>query len=109
MESRRMLMQTAGGRLSILAAGIVASGAALAAQSLVDLDWRSYLDWHSFADWQMALLAGSAALLVVALILKAVREAKQARDSGPETDGTGGLYTRRIGTMPLEPADSVEH
>ena len=102
MESRRMLMQSAGGRLSTLAAGIVASGEALAAQSLVDLDWRSYLDWHSFTDWQLGLLAGSAALLVVALILKFVRE---ARDSGPETDGTGGLYMRRIGTMPLEPAD----
>lgn len=105
MESR-MLTRTAGGRISILAAGIAASGRALAAQSLVDVDWRSYLDWHSYTDWQLGLLGGSAALLVVALILKIVRDAREARDSEPE--GTGGLLLRRIGTMPLEPA-RAEH
>ena len=107
MESRRMVIRTAGGRISILAAGIVASGQALAAQSLVDVDWRSYLDWHSYTDWQLGLLVGSAALLVVALILKIFREAKEARESEPEE--TGGLLMRRIGTMPLEPARSAEH
>src|SRR5205823_9392053 len=49
-----------------LVLGLVAVGPVVAAPSLGDIDWDSYLDWHSYTDWHSWLLIGSIVLLILA-------------------------------------------
>ena len=85
-----------------LALGLVAAGPVVAAPSLGDIDWDSYLNWHSYTEWHSLVLIGSIVLLILALLAKGVEAAKSAHESGPmSTPGD------RIGTMPIEPPRSI--
>ena len=75
------------------------------AMSLTDVDWKSYLAWHSFTDWHSWLLVGSVAVLIVALMLRAV---KPVNADGQPIQLEGDRYTRRIGTMPIYPPDALD-
>jgi hypothetical protein len=60
------------------------------------------------ADWRLLLLAACIALLIAALVLKAVRDWKAERDAEPANRAMRDRYTGRIRTMPLEPAESAD-
>ncbi len=105
MEGRWTSICIRSTRTAIVAAGWLATSQAQAAQVLGDLDWRRYLDWHSYTHAQL-LLGGSLALLVVALIMRTVRKSRTADDAEAPGRLPGDRYTRRIGTMPLEPVQS---
>jgi len=105
MEGRWTSTYIRNTRAAIVAGGLLAASQAQAAQFLGDLDWRRYLDWHSYTHAQL-LLAGSLALLVVALIMRTVRRSRAADDAEAPGRLPGNRYTRRIGTMPLEPVQS---
>jgi hypothetical protein len=114
MDERRMETRAATGRIAALAAAAFTHVPALAAQTLVDtdgwsyIDWRAYADWRSYSDWQLALLGGSIVLLIAALVLKAVRVRKEEPLPEAGAAATRDRYTRRIGTMPLEPTVTAE-
>ena len=85
-----------------LVLGLVAVGPVVAAPSLGDIDWDSYLDWHSYTDWHSLLLIGSIVLLILALVMKGVEAAKSARESGPILTPLD-----RIGSMSIEPPGPI--
>ena len=90
------------GCIASLMYGLVATPA-MAAFSLSDIDWSSYLRGYSFINGHAWLLVGSIALLVIGLMLKATRPEDSA---DPNIPLTGDRYTRRIGTMPIHPPES---
>jgi hypothetical protein len=114
MDERRIDTRAVGKRITVLAAAAFTAIPALAAQSLVDtdawshIDWRAYADWHSYSDGQLLLLGGSIVLLIAALVLKAIRVHKGEHPPEAGEPATRDRYTRRIGTMPLEPTVSGE-
>ena len=114
MDDRRIKNRAAGGRIAVLAAAAFTHGPALAAQTLFDtdgwshIDWRAYADWHSYSDGQLLLLGGSIVLLIAALVLRSVRTRKGEHSPEAGDSATRDRYTRRIGTMPLEPTVSGE-
>ncbi len=88
-----------------LAMGSVVAGPAVAASSLGGIDWDSYFNWNAYADytnWYSLVLMGSIALLVLALLVRAVKSAKS-----PEESVRVPTAKDRIGTMPIEPLQSV--
>ena len=114
MDERRIETRAVGGRIAVLAAAAFTHVPALAAQTLVDIDgwsyidWRAYADWRSYSDGQLLLLGGSIVLLIAALVLKAVRVHKGEHPPEAGDSAMRDRYTRRIGTMPLEPTVSGE-
>ncbi len=77
--------------------------------AFADLDWRSYLDWHTYTGWSGALLAASIALLIVALLIRATRDSRTDRTyESKRVPVRNDLFLRRIGTMPIEPPESLE-
>ena len=70
-------------------------------------DWHTYLDWQAYTDWHLLLLVGAIALLVAALVAKAMKSGKSAEDSDTRIPA-GDRFTRRIGTMPIEPPTPID-
>jgi len=92
-------------RVATLALGSAMAGPALAASSPGGIDWNSYFNWHAYADytnWYSLVLIGSIALLVLAVLLRAIESAKS-----PGEFVRGPTAKDRIGTMPIEPLQSV--
>ena len=88
--------------IAALTCGLVAVGPAVAAPTMPDIDWGSYFNPNWYADWHSTLLFGSIVLLLVAVLAKVVEASRT-------TPASGRVPTPidRIGTMPIEPPESI--